>query len=293
MSASDRDRAEGFLLDHAADHDADRLRLLGREIAVRLDPDGADAREAAALEAAEERARAKTRFTMRTDDDGLAHGRFTIPALHAAMLRKALIALAAPKHVRATEGAGSYDWQTPTPARMGQAFCDYLETYPVDALPKVGGLAATVIAIGDLDDPRRARSRPPSSTPANASHPPSTSASPAQPASPPPGPTLLVRSSPSADATASTPPSNASPPSSSRGTASTPAATPPATSATSTTDDPGRPAAAPTSPTPSSSAPSTTPPPTATTPPTPDGPDAATPDIGSTKAGLAVDDQGA
>jgi hypothetical protein len=84
------------------------------------------------------------------DDQGLAHGRFTIPAAQASMLRKALVALAAPKHVRATEGAGSYDWQTPTPQRLGQAFVEYVERFPAKALPKLGGLAATVVVIGDL-----------------------------------------------------------------------------------------------------------------------------------------------
>ncbi|MDO9456763.1 HNH endonuclease signature motif containing protein, partial [Nocardioides sp.] len=115
----------------------------------RLDPEGADAREAAALQRQEARARKKTRFSMGDDGHGMTHGRFSIPTLYGDMLRKALMALAAPKHVRAAHGAGSYDWKTPTAERMGQAFCDYIARFPAKLLPKLGGLDATIIVIGD------------------------------------------------------------------------------------------------------------------------------------------------
>ena len=65
------------------------------------------------------------------------------------MLRKALQALAAPKHVRATEGAGSYDHDKPTPQKLGQAFCEYIERYPTDKLPTMGGMAATIVITAD------------------------------------------------------------------------------------------------------------------------------------------------
>jgi hypothetical protein len=151
ITPHDKQRAEAFLLDHAADHDADALSRLGHEIYQRLDPESADAREAEALARAEARARKKTRLRLYDDDEGLTHATFTIPTRYGAMLRKALAALAAPKHVRAQNGAGSYDWQTPTPEKLGQAFCDYIARFPVTKLPKIGGLPATVIAVGDAD----------------------------------------------------------------------------------------------------------------------------------------------
>jgi len=51
----------------------------------------------------------------------------------------ALQALAAPKHVPATEGAGAYDYEKPTPHKLGLAFLEHIERYPTDALPQQGG----------------------------------------------------------------------------------------------------------------------------------------------------------
>ncbi|WP_140007344.1 HNH endonuclease signature motif containing protein [Nocardioides plantarum] len=152
VSTYDQARAETFLLAEAVGgHDADALATMGHAIWERLDPEGADEREAKALQAQEERARKKTRITMGDDGQGLTHGRFSIPTAAADAFRKQLHALAAPKHVRAEHGAGSYDWQKPSAERMGQAFTDWIETYDPTQLPKIGGLTATVIAIGDYD----------------------------------------------------------------------------------------------------------------------------------------------
>jgi hypothetical protein len=152
VSRSDQARAETFLLDHAAaGHDADDLAQLGHAVWQHLDPDGADEREARALEAQEERARAKTRLTMADDGAGLTHGRFTLPSHVAAAFRKQLHAFAAPKHVRATQGAGAFDWQTPSASKLGQALVEWIETYEPTRLPKIGGLSATVVVIGDYD----------------------------------------------------------------------------------------------------------------------------------------------
>ncbi|MFB9315670.1 HNH endonuclease signature motif containing protein [Nocardioides plantarum] len=152
VSVHDQARAEAFLLGEAVGgHDADALATMGHAIWERLDPDGADEREAKALEAQEERARRRTRLTMGDDGDGLTHGRFSIPTATADAFRKQLHALAAPKHVRAEQGAGSYDWKRPSAERLGQAFIEWIEGYDPAQLPKIGGLSATVIAIGDYD----------------------------------------------------------------------------------------------------------------------------------------------
>ena len=151
VPADDRARAEAFLLDEATTsrHDADVLATLGHAIWERLDPEGADAREARALEAQEARAATRARLSMADDGEGLTHGRFSIPTAAAAALRKQLHALAAPKHVRAQQGAGSYDWRTPSADKLGRAFTEWIETYDPAQLPQVGGLSATVVAIGD------------------------------------------------------------------------------------------------------------------------------------------------
>jgi hypothetical protein len=120
VSTHDQGRAEAFLLAEAAGgRDADDLAGLGHAIWERLDPKGADEREAKALEAQEERARRKTRLTMGDDGQGLTHGRFTLPTAIADALRKQLHALAAPKHVRADQGAGPTTGTSPRPSAWG------------------------------------------------------------------------------------------------------------------------------------------------------------------------------
>jgi len=76
---------------------------------------------------------------MADDGHGKSHGRFTLPSLHGTILRKHLLALAAPKRHpdRPTD--------TPTKHALGEAFMEYLETRPADTVPSSGGLAATVV----------------------------------------------------------------------------------------------------------------------------------------------------
>jgi hypothetical protein len=91
-------QAEAHLLDLARDHDAKALRVLGRRLLEVVSPETADAHEAALLEREERAAQAATRLTVWTDGHGKLHGRFTLDALTGAMLKKALFAIAAPKH---------------------------------------------------------------------------------------------------------------------------------------------------------------------------------------------------
>jgi hypothetical protein len=53
--------------------------------------------------------------------------------------RHLLTALAAPKHVAATQGAGVE--RPPSPEAMGKAFVELIERYPADRLPQTGGVA--------------------------------------------------------------------------------------------------------------------------------------------------------
>ncbi len=157
-------RAEEHLIALAADHDAKELRVLGRRILEIVDPDAADEHEQRLLEAEERRAAAKMSFTIRSDGRGMMLGRFAIPELAGAMLKKHLDALAAPRHRAAlgsepaaemTSADGSDPGDTrhlpigsvSRPLRLGEAFCEYITSRPMtpDGTPKAGGTPATVV----------------------------------------------------------------------------------------------------------------------------------------------------
>jgi hypothetical protein len=74
---------------------------------------------------------------------GTARGRFTLPSLQAEMLRKHLMAIAAPRHRAATEG--EVGAPVSRPLRLGLAFMAYVERYPAKDVPKAGGVPATVV----------------------------------------------------------------------------------------------------------------------------------------------------
>ncbi len=142
--------AESHLLAEAEDHDANELRILGRHLLDVVAPEVAEEHERRLLEQEEERARAKTRLTMTEDGQGCVHGRFTLPALQASMLKKALLALAAPKHQAAVDGTAPVPGR-PSAERMGQAFAEYVERYPADRIPDAGGVPASLVITMDLE----------------------------------------------------------------------------------------------------------------------------------------------
>jgi hypothetical protein len=148
VDAELRQRAEKDLVALAEHHDSKDLRLLGRRILEVLAPDIAEEVEKRLLEQEERRARETSRFTMSEDGHGSCHGRFKIPALEGAMLRKHLEAVAAPKHRAATGDPrtepGHGDGKVSRPLRLGQAFCEYISTRDQKGTPKAGGVAATV-----------------------------------------------------------------------------------------------------------------------------------------------------
>jgi hypothetical protein len=143
-------KAQEWLLDQAAHHDAKTLRILGRRILEVVDPAAADAHEARLLEKEEQAAEAAAMFRMHDDGHGKCHGKFTISSRHGAILKKALLAKAAPKHQAAVTGHAPEPDQ-PTAHKMGLAFQEYSESYPADALPKAGGVNATVVVTMTLE----------------------------------------------------------------------------------------------------------------------------------------------
>src|SRR3954451_8077974 len=138
-------KAERHLLAEAADHDAKTLRILGKRLLEVIDPAAADAHEADLLAKEEAKAAQACRLTMVDDGHGKTHGRFTLPTLHAAQLRKMLLALAAPKHQAATHGPRAGVERRPGPERMGRAFCELIDRIRATDLPQVGGTDATIV----------------------------------------------------------------------------------------------------------------------------------------------------
>jgi hypothetical protein len=141
-------KAEEHLIEQARMFDATALQHLGRHLLEVIDPDAADAHTAELLEREERAAQAATRLTMWDDGHGRVHGKFTIDSLTGAALKKALFALAAPKHLASQGPLGE---RRPTAERLGQAFVEYVQRYPTKRLPKAGGLNAAVVVLIPLE----------------------------------------------------------------------------------------------------------------------------------------------
>ncbi|MDN4162901.1 HNH endonuclease signature motif containing protein [Nocardioides abyssi] len=148
------ERAEKHLLDEALDRDPKSLAILAKHVLTVVAPEIGEERDARALEREEREARANAWLTMGPDGRGSYRGKFSIPTLHGEMLKKMLLAFAAPKHQAATKGdeAAEAVERRPSPERMGDAFCELLERLPVDHLPKLGGLNASVVVLIDYTD---------------------------------------------------------------------------------------------------------------------------------------------
>jgi hypothetical protein len=145
-----RAQAQVTLIGYAAVHDAKALRILGKRILEVVAPEVGEAHEAKQLDKEEREADKAASLWAVDDGHGKAHGRFTIPSAHWAMLKKALLATAAPKHRAAVDGQAP-EPGLPSAHRLGQAFTEYIETYPEDLLPNAGGVSATVVVTMTLD----------------------------------------------------------------------------------------------------------------------------------------------
>jgi hypothetical protein len=146
-----RDLAEAHLVAQAALVDPKTLRILGRRIFEVLDPETAEDREGKKLEEEERRARARAGLSLRDNGDGTHSGTFKLPDLHAAILTKALQALAAPRRTGDARVDPETGKKRPYPELLGTAFCELLERYPTDRLPAAGGANATIVVTIDYD----------------------------------------------------------------------------------------------------------------------------------------------
>ncbi|GGO77661.1 HNH endonuclease signature motif containing protein [Nocardioides deserti] len=151
--ASIPERAEKHLLNEALDCDPKSLAILAKHVLTVVAPEIGEERDARALEREEREARANAWLTMAPDGKGSYRGKFSIPTMQGAMLRKMLLAFAAPKHQAATKDGDAEQDQVerrPSPERMGDAFCELIERLPAHKLPKVGGLNASIIVLLDF-----------------------------------------------------------------------------------------------------------------------------------------------
>jgi hypothetical protein len=145
-----RSQAQTTLIGYAAEHDAKALRILGRRILDVVAPEIGEAHEAKVLEKEERDAAASAVLRYFDDGHGKSHGRFTVPTPHMAMLAKMLQAKAAPKHRASVDGHAPEPGR-PSARKLGQAFCELIESYPVESLPKAGGVNATVVVTMTLE----------------------------------------------------------------------------------------------------------------------------------------------
>ncbi|WP_370039818.1 DUF222 domain-containing protein [Nocardioides sp.] len=159
IPATVRAAAEQRLVELAAHHDACDLRVLGDRVLDVVAPAVADAHEAARLEAEERAAARKTMLTMTPDGQGSVHGRFTVPELHAGMLRKQLLALVVhdkpalgttPLVGEQGEGERPEPVKAATGVELGAAFCELLERLDGSQVPEMS-TGATVVVTMTLD----------------------------------------------------------------------------------------------------------------------------------------------
>jgi hypothetical protein len=142
--------AQARLIGYATEHDAKALRILGRRILDVVAPEIGEGHEANVLEREERDAEAAATFWMHEDGQGKWYGRFTLPSVQGAMLRKSLMAIAAPKHRVSVEGQAP-EPGLPSAHKLGLALMEYVQTYPADRLPNAGGVSATVVVTMTLE----------------------------------------------------------------------------------------------------------------------------------------------
>lgn len=162
-------QAQVDLVSHAQTLSLVQLSHLANHLVELIDPDSVDAHLAAQLEAEEKRALEATQFRLSRIGDGTHRITGRLPDLHAAMLRTALEAYAAPRRQAAAKpGAPSGDGVSPVfdvdgdhssgevgnltqRQRFGRALCEMLEHLPTDKLPSHGVSNASIVVTLDHD----------------------------------------------------------------------------------------------------------------------------------------------
>jgi len=155
-----RRRVEEHLLEQAARLTPDQLRRRARRALEAVEPDPAvvDAEHERQLREEEDDAYAAARLTLHDNPDGTTSGRFVVPVVHGALLRKLLDTLTSPRRAHpgapaAQHGSPRFDDPERDAKRKGAALCEILEHLPTDHLCRGG---ATLLVTMDLDQLRGA-----------------------------------------------------------------------------------------------------------------------------------------
>jgi hypothetical protein len=135
-------KAEEYLVEAAAHHRPDQLRVLGRKILDVIAPDIGEAEEAKQLAREEERAWETTSLTFTRRGDGTTRLSGLLPDATAARLITYLDAFTSPRQQ-------STDIVVPQHRARGQAFSALLERLDPAKLPAHGGAATTVMVVID------------------------------------------------------------------------------------------------------------------------------------------------
>ena len=151
VDAETRELAEATLLELAARHDARDLRADRQADPRRGRPRGGGVPRGGRAGRGGGAGAAGVELTLIDDGEGRCHGRFTVPSHVGAMLKRHLLALANPaRHAEAELRDEAGDWK-PLRRRLGEAFVEYVERYPVDATPQTAGVNATVVVTMTLE----------------------------------------------------------------------------------------------------------------------------------------------
>jgi hypothetical protein len=160
-------RAEAILLERAPHLTQPELRIFANRVIEVVDPEGADARLGAALEAEEARALVQAQLRRRRREDGSSDLSGRLPDLHADMLYTLLDTLASPRRAGTREpgiatGAGispvvdidgdhsdSEIGVLTAAQRYGRAFCELIEHLPTDGTGHPAAANATIVVTID------------------------------------------------------------------------------------------------------------------------------------------------
>ncbi len=153
------DVAQADLIGHAQTLSFTQLQVAANHLVEVVDPDTADQLLEKQLREQERQAWAATEFTGQYGADGIARGRYAMPNLTFAMLKKHLDALASPR--RAATGTSDEApadplgettiGDLPYSNRLGQAFCELIEHLPADGHPHHGATNISLVVTVDAE----------------------------------------------------------------------------------------------------------------------------------------------
>jgi hypothetical protein len=147
-----RVKAEALMIEEAAHLGPAELRIIGTRLLERLAPEIADAHEYQRLLAAERRADAATRLSLRRRGDGSTDLKARIPDTTAGRLTAFLNAFTAPRrHHQMNQSEADEFADLPVDRQRGIGFVALLENIPTTSLPRHGGTATTVMVTLDYE----------------------------------------------------------------------------------------------------------------------------------------------